>query len=85
MKGTTTDSAANDRDAFVQMASEFPVRTVIYTFGLPVFGLLQLINGLVHDGSVVYIGLFAALLVVFSVMLTQYHVAIYRRKKLNRM
>ena len=84
MKGTTTDSAANDRDAFVQMASEFPVRTVIYTFGLPAFGLLQLINGLVHDGSVVYIGLFAALLVVFSVMLTRYHVAIYRRKKLNR-
>ncbi len=77
--GTTTD-----RDAFVRMASEFPLRTVIYTFGLPVFGLLQFVNGLVHDGSVVAIALFAAMLVVFSVVLTRYHVAIYRRRKLTQ-
>ncbi|UPV76883.1 hypothetical protein M0R89_20665 (plasmid) [Halorussus limi] len=78
------DGVTDDRDAFFQMASDFPVRTVLYTFGLPVFGLLQLINGLVHDGSLVFIGLFAALLVAFSAVLTQYHVAIYRRKKFAR-
>lgn len=78
------NAATNDRDAFVQMASEFPVRTLVYTCSLPVFGLLQLINGIVHGGSVGYIALFAAVLVVFSVMLTQYHVAIYRRKKLTQ-
>jgi hypothetical protein len=75
------DRLTNDHDAFFEMASEFPMRTGIYTFGLPVFALLQLINGFVHEGSLVYIGLFAALAVAFSVKLTQYHVAIYRRRK----
>ena len=66
------------------MANEFPVRTGIYTFGLPVFALLQLINGYVHEGSLLFIGLFAALVVAFSVILTQYHVAVYRRKNVTQ-
>lgn len=74
----------DDYRAFVRMASEFPLRTAIFTFGLPVFALLQLVNGFVHDGSILYIGGFSVLAVVFSVMLTRYHVAIYRRKKLTR-
>ncbi len=65
------------------MAADFPIRTGIFTFGLPVFALLQLINGVVHDGSVVYIGLFGALAVAFSVILTQYQVAAYRKEKLT--
>ena len=73
-----------DSDAFLQMASEFPVRTGLYTFGLPVFALLQLINGYVHEGPLVFIALFTALVVAVSVKLTQYHVAVYRRKKLTR-
>lgn len=77
------NGVTDDYDAFCRMASEFPVRTGIFTFGLPVFALLQLINGFVHDGSLAYIGLFAVLLVVFSVKLTQYHVAMYRRQKLQ--
>lgn len=79
-----TDGVTDDHDAFVQMASEFPVRTGIYTFGLPVFALLQLINGFVHGGSLVFIALFGALVVAFSAILTQYHVAAYRRKKITR-
>ena len=78
------DVTTDDRSVFFKMASEFPVRTGIYTFGLPVFALLQLINGYVHEGSLVYIGLFAALAVALSVMLTRYHVAIYRRKKVTQ-
>ena len=74
----------DDHDTFFQMANEFPVRTGIYSFGLPVFALLQLINGYVHEGSLAYIGLFAALIVAFSVKLTQYHVAMYRREKFSR-
>lgn len=77
------DGVTDDHNAFVQMASEFPVRTGIYTFGLPVFALLQLINGVVHEGALTFIGLFAVLVVAFSVMLTRYHVAIYRRKKVT--
>ena len=76
------DGITDDHDVFFQMASEFPVRTGIYTFGLPVFALLQLINGFVHDGPLDFIGLFGVLVVAFSVILTQYHLAVYRRKKL---
>lgn len=79
-----SNGVTDDYDEFLQMASDFPVRTGLYTFGLPVFALLQLINGFVHDGSLVFIGLFAALVVAFSVVLTRYHVAIYRRKKFTR-
>lgn len=66
------------------MAADFPVRTGIFTFGLPAFGLLQMINGVVHEGSLLYIGLFAALVTAFSVMLTRYHLASYRKEKLLR-
>ncbi|NHN58891.1 MULTISPECIES: hypothetical protein [Halorussus] len=73
----------DEYDAFFQMVREFPVRTGIYTLGLPAFALLQLINGFVHDGSLAFIGLFAALVVAFSVVLTRYHVAVYHRKKVT--
>lgn len=76
--------AADERETFLRMASEFPVRTGIFTFGLPAFALLQLINGLVHDGSLAYIGLFSALVVTYSVLITRYHVAAYRRETMTR-
>ena len=69
-------------DAFFRMAREFPARTGIFTFGLPAFALLQLINGVVFGGALAFIGLFAALTVAFSIQLTRYHVAAYRREKL---
>lgn len=78
------DDVADDTDAFFRMAREFPVRTGIFTFGLPVFGLLQLINGFVNGGSLLYIGLFSVLAVVCSVQLTRYQLAAYRRKLLTR-
>lgn len=73
----------NDLDAFVRMAEEFPVRTGIFTFGLPAFGLLQLLNGIVHGGSLPFIGVFAVLTVVYSIVVTRYHVAAYRREKVS--
>lgn len=78
------NEGTDDRDAFVRMASDFPVRTGIFTFGLPAFGLLQLINGYLHEGSLLFIAAFTVLAVAFSVMLTRYHVANYRRTRLAR-
>lgn len=78
------DGVTDDHDAFLQMAIEFPIRTSLYTFGLPVFALLQMINGFVHGGSLTFIGFFAVLAVAFSVILTRYHVAIYRRRKFTK-
>jgi len=79
---TATDESADDRSAFARMAADFPVRTGIFTFGLPAFGLLQVINGFVHEGALLYIGLFAALVTAFSVTLTRYHLASYRKEEL---
>lgn len=73
-----------DTVAFLRMAREFPLRTAIYTFGLPLFGVLQLINGVAHGGSLLFIGAFVTLAVVHSVLLTHYHVSVYRRKRLTR-
>lgn len=80
------NSSLTDGDelaAFVEMAREFPVRTGIFSFGLPVFALLQLINALVFDGALLVVTGFAVLMTVCSVALTRYQVAVYRRKKVD--
>jgi|GEM_PF-926803 hypothetical protein len=74
----------DELDVFLRMTREFPVRTAIFSFGLPVFASLQVVNGLVSGGSLPLIGLFAAVVVAYSVLITRYHVAVYRRKRLYR-
>lgn len=73
----------DDMAVFFRMAREFPVRTSLFTFGLPVFSFLQLLNGFIHNGSLVFIGLFAVLVTAVSVNLTQYYIATYRRQRLT--
>jgi predicted membrane chloride channel (bestrophin family) len=74
----------DDTETFLRMSREFPVRTAIFTFGLPVFAALQFVNGVVHGGALVYIALFGVLAVVWSIFLTRYHTAAYRRQQLAR-
>jgi len=57
------------------------VRTGIFSFGIPVFALVQLVNGFVYGGSLPIIAAFAALTMAYSIQLTRYQVAVYRRKK----
>jgi len=78
------DEPTDELDAFLRMARAFPVRTVIFTFGLPVFAVLQLTLGIVYGGSLPFIGLFAAVAVGFSIQLTRWQVATYRRKRVTR-
>ncbi|AQL41278.1 hypothetical protein BV210_00480 [Halorientalis sp. IM1011] len=75
-----TDDFSDDTAAFLSMAREFPIRTCLFTVGLPAFALLQIINGLFNDGMVPYVALLAVLAVALSVILTRYHVAMYRRQ-----
>lgn len=75
-------NVANDTDVFLRMTREFPVRTGIYTFGLPMLAFFQVINGFIHGGSIVFIGVFSAFTVACSILLTQYQIAAYRRKRL---
>lgn len=83
-QNTSLTDDPDDLQTFKAMAREFPLRTTIYTFGLPVFALLQLVNALVFDGSLLIIGAFATLMVLCSIVLTRYHIAIYRRQKVER-
>lgn len=73
-----------EMDTFLRMAREFPARTALFSFGLPAFAFLQLINGVVNEGSIPFIALFGALIVAYSLQLTRYHVAAYRRRTLTR-
>lgn len=77
-----SNRSTDETEAFVEMAREFPARTAIFTFGLPVFTVLQFVNGVVHQGSLQFIAAFGAVAVAYSVVLTRYHVAAYRREKL---
>lgn len=78
------DNVASEMDAFIRMAREFPVRTGLFTFSLPVFALLQLLNGILHGGSLLFIGGFVVLAIACSVLLAQYQIAVYRKQRLSR-
>lgn len=77
------ETASSELDTFFRMAREFPIRTGIYSFGLPVFALLQLLNGVVNGGSLLLMAGLAAFAIVCAVLVTQYHVAVYRRQQLT--
>jgi len=78
------DIVATKIDTFIRMAREFPVRTGLFTFSLPVFALLQLLNGILHGGSLPFIGGFVVLAIACSVLLGQYQLAVYRQRRLSR-
>ncbi|WP_418282546.1 hypothetical protein [Halorubrum sp. DTA98] len=78
------DNVATEMDTFIRMAREFPIRTSLFTFSLPVFALLQLLNGVLHGGSLLYIGSFVVLAIASSVLLAQYQLAVYRQQRLSR-
>ena len=77
-------TASTTLATFVRMAREHPVRTGLFSLGVPLFALLQLINGLVYDGSLPFIAGFGLLMVAYSVQFTRYHLAAYRRRELDR-
>jgi hypothetical protein len=70
----------DERTLFIRMAREYPARTAIFSFSLPLFVLVQLVNGYVNGGSLPLIGTFALLTVAFSIHLTRYQIAVYRRR-----
>lgn len=62
-----------------EMARHAPVRTAIFSVGPPLWGLVQLLNAYLHDGALLYVAVAAAVMTAFSVLLTRYHAAAYRR------
>ena len=82
MSPTPVD-APDDPTLFVRMARSFPVRTLIFSFGLPLFALCQLANAYLHDASLPVIALLSAVVVAFSLTVTRYQIAAYRRRTLT--
>lgn len=67
-------------DLFVRMARSYPVRTLIFTFGLPLFGLAQLVSGIVTGSALLPVVLFFGLTVAVSLVLTRYQIAVFGRQ-----
>lgn len=77
------DNIASELDTFIQMSRESPIQTGLFIFSLPMFALLQLLNGVIHGGSLLFIGSFAVLAIACSVLLAQYQLAVYRQQQLS--
>lgn len=67
---------------FGEMLREFPARTALFTFGPLAFAALQLVNGYLNEASLSLMAVLAAVMVAFSVVTTQYHLAIFRVSRL---
>lgn len=76
--------AFEDNVTFTQMYRELPVRTTVASVVPILLGLGQLLNGYLHDVSVTKTGLFAVAMAIAAVLVTQYHLVEFRRKKLQR-
>lgn len=74
--------AVQDRETLVQLARESPAQTGLLTVGPIVIALLQLANSYIHDSSLILAGVFAMVMLVYSVLATQYHLAVHRRTSL---
>jgi len=69
---------------FVRMAREYPVRTLIFSLGLPVFALIQLLNAYLNQGALLATTTLSVLTVAFTIRLTQYQLAVYRRRSVGQ-
>jgi len=72
-----------ERPSFTEMCRSLPVRTGVFTLGPPAVGFAQLWNAVVHDVPVLPVAAIATVMVVFSVLVTSYHLAVFRRSTLT--
>lgn len=72
-----------DEVSLEAMARQFPVQTGVYTVGPLLVGAVQIANSYVHGVSLLYAGLFTALLLVYSALMTRYQLASWRVSRLT--
>lgn len=75
--------ATRDRPSFRRMARARPVRTAVFTLGPLAVGVAQLLNATVHGTGLVAFGAIAAAMAAFSVLVTRYHLTVFRRRTLD--
>ena len=66
-----------------RMARAFPARTGLFTVGPVCFAVLQLLNSYLHGVSLTYTAVLAVVMVAYSVLVTRYHLAAFRRAELS--
>ena len=71
-----------NKPSFVRMFRRFPFRTGLFTFGPLAIGLAQVLNAAFHGISLWPVVAVAAVMCVFSVLVTNYHLASFRRRTL---
>ena len=72
--------ATRNKPSLVRMFRRFPFRTGLFTFGPLVVGLAQVLNAVFHDSSLWPVVAVAVVMCVFSVLITNYHLASFRRQ-----
>jgi len=76
--------ARRERDYLGRMVRTHPVRTILFTVGPIVFGLLQFFNSFLNDGSILFALAFCVAMGVFSAMVTRYHLVTFRLSQLTK-
>lgn len=71
----------DDSTLFLEMAGEFPIRTALFTFAVPLFSLALVANGFLYRGAVEYIVPFSVAVIAYSAVLTRYQMAEFRRQQ----
>ena len=75
--------ATRSDPSFLRMCRAFPMRTALFTLGPFVVAVTQVLNAFVHGGKLWLVAIVAAATVVFSVLVTNYHLAKFRRRRLS--
>lgn len=74
--------ATRTQESFARMCQRYPLRTGLFTLGPLAVGLAQVWNAAVHGSSLLPVVAIAAVMCVFSVLVTNYHLATFRRRTL---
>lgn len=77
----TDEASVTFRDLFC----ELPIQTGMFSFGPVFLGIAQLWNGYSHQTALSYHALFATVMVGFAILVTRYHLASFRLKRLERL
>ncbi|MFC7143021.1 hypothetical protein ACFQMA_25310 [Halosimplex aquaticum] len=76
--------ATRDRPSFEEMCRAFPIRTGLFTFGPLAVGAAQSLNAVAHGTNLWLVAIIAIATVVYSVLVTNYHLASFRRRTICR-
>jgi len=76
--------ATRDRPSFGEMCRTFPVRTGVFTVGPLAVGVAQFFNAVAHGANLPLVTLIVAGMVVYSFIVTNYHLATFRRRTVSR-